>query len=184
MPMTRRDAMVLATGTVAACGLNAVPAWASAVDEAIAAFTGGAEPGEGGVVLNVPEIAGERQCGADRRFRRRRGGNPCRFHGESVARRGHVQVRPACGLVLRIDPDSPCKEPGRDRGRENGRRDVPPDKRVGESHRRRLRRVRRKRHGKRRQTSGQASEDGSRRRHDHDPDADQPQDGIRSAQGR
>ncbi|MDE0521527.1 MAG: thiosulfate oxidation carrier protein SoxY [Boseongicola sp.] len=57
MPMTRRDAMVLATGSVAACGLNAVPAWASAADEAIAAFTGGAEPAEGGVVLDVAEIA-------------------------------------------------------------------------------------------------------------------------------
>ena len=57
MPMTRRDAMVLATGSVAACGLNAVPAWASAVDDAIAAFTGGADLGEGGVVLDVPEIA-------------------------------------------------------------------------------------------------------------------------------
>ncbi len=57
MPMTRRDVVVLATGTVAAYGLHAVPATASAVDEAIAAFTGGAEPVEGGVILNVPEIA-------------------------------------------------------------------------------------------------------------------------------
>ena len=57
MPMTRRDVMVFATGSVAAYGLNAVPARASAVDEAIAAFTGDAEPAEGGVVLNVPEIA-------------------------------------------------------------------------------------------------------------------------------
>ncbi|MYK31671.1 MAG: thiosulfate oxidation carrier protein SoxY [Boseongicola sp. SB0670_bin_30] len=57
MPMTRRDVMALATGSVAAYGLNAVPARANAADEAIAAFTGGAEPAEGGVVLDVPEIA-------------------------------------------------------------------------------------------------------------------------------
>lgn len=57
MLMTRRDALVLATGSVAACGLKAVPARASAADDAIAAFTGGAEPAEGGVVLEVPEIA-------------------------------------------------------------------------------------------------------------------------------
>jgi sulfur-oxidizing protein SoxY len=57
MPMTRRDVMVLATGSVAAYGLNAVPARASAADDAIAAFTGGAELADGGVVLDIPEIA-------------------------------------------------------------------------------------------------------------------------------
>ena len=57
MLMTRRGVMVLATGSVAACGLSAVPARASAADEAIAAFTGGAEAVDGGVVLDIPEIA-------------------------------------------------------------------------------------------------------------------------------
>ena len=57
MPMTRRDVMVLATGSVAAYGLNAVPARASAADDAIAAFAGGAELADGGVGLDIPEIA-------------------------------------------------------------------------------------------------------------------------------
>ncbi len=57
MPMTRRDAMLLATGSAAALGLNAVPARAGAVDEAIAAFADGVEPADGGVVLEIPEIA-------------------------------------------------------------------------------------------------------------------------------
>ena len=57
MPMTRRDVMVLATGSVAAYGLHSLPAKASAVDDAIKAFTGGAELAEGGVVLDIPEIA-------------------------------------------------------------------------------------------------------------------------------
>ncbi|MYH57887.1 MAG: thiosulfate oxidation carrier protein SoxY [Boseongicola sp. SB0675_bin_26] len=57
MPMTRRDMMALATGSIAAYGLNAVPARASATDEAIAAFTGGLDPADGGLVLDVPEIA-------------------------------------------------------------------------------------------------------------------------------
>ena len=57
MPMTRRDAMALATGSVAAYGLGAMPARASAADDAVAAFTGGAKPAGGGVVLDVPEIA-------------------------------------------------------------------------------------------------------------------------------
>ena len=57
MPMTRRDVMALATGSVAAYGLNAVPASAGTTDEAIAAFTGGADAANGGLVLDVPEIA-------------------------------------------------------------------------------------------------------------------------------
>jgi sulfur-oxidizing protein SoxY len=59
MELTRRDALVLGAGALAAAGL--MPAGslqaAETVDEAIAAFTGGAEVAEGGVEINAPEIA-------------------------------------------------------------------------------------------------------------------------------
>ncbi|MDN5786774.1 thiosulfate oxidation carrier protein SoxY [Pseudorhodobacter sp.] len=56
MILSRREALVLALGTVAAAAIP-LPALAS-VDEAIAAFTGGAEIGTGpGVTLTAPEIA-------------------------------------------------------------------------------------------------------------------------------
>ena len=57
MSMTRRKVIVLAAGSVAAFGLNGVPARANAVNDAIAAFTGGVAPTDGGVVLTAPEIA-------------------------------------------------------------------------------------------------------------------------------
>lgn len=56
MILSRREALVLALGSVAAAAIP-MPALAS-VDEAIAAFTGGAEVGTGGgLTLTAPEIA-------------------------------------------------------------------------------------------------------------------------------
>ena len=56
MSMTRREMMVLTGCSFAALGLTGLPASAS-VDDAIAAFTGGAEATEGGITLTAPEIA-------------------------------------------------------------------------------------------------------------------------------
>lgn len=56
MTHTRRDALVLGVGGLAALTL-APAALASAADDAIAAFTGGAGAGEGGITLSAPEIA-------------------------------------------------------------------------------------------------------------------------------
>ena len=56
MSMTRREMMVLTGCSFAALGLTGLPANAS-VDDAIAAFTGGAEATEGGIDLTTPEIA-------------------------------------------------------------------------------------------------------------------------------
>lgn len=55
MNLTRRDAMALGLGATAAAMLP-FRAFAAA-DDAIAAFTGGAEAGEGGITLTAPEIA-------------------------------------------------------------------------------------------------------------------------------
>ena len=57
MELTRRNMMVLGSGAFLATGLGGLPAFATATDDAIAEFTGGAEVGEGGVTLNAPEIA-------------------------------------------------------------------------------------------------------------------------------
>lgn len=55
MKFTRRDALALGLGATAVAML---PMRAlAAADEAIAAFTGGAELGEGGITLTAPEIA-------------------------------------------------------------------------------------------------------------------------------
>lgn len=55
MKFTRRDALALGLGATAVAML---PMRAlAAADEAIAAFTGGAEMGEGGITLTAPEIA-------------------------------------------------------------------------------------------------------------------------------
>ncbi len=55
MKLTRRDALALGLGATAASFL---PHRAmAAADEAIAEFTGGATPGEGGLTLTAPEIA-------------------------------------------------------------------------------------------------------------------------------
>lgn len=55
MKLTRRDAMALGLGATAVAMLP-MRAFAAA-DEAIAAFTGGADVAEGGVTLDAPEIA-------------------------------------------------------------------------------------------------------------------------------
>ncbi len=59
MMITRRSAMALGAGFVAASVLPALPLYAAVedVDAKIAEFTGGATPGEGGITLTTPEIA-------------------------------------------------------------------------------------------------------------------------------
>ena len=56
MELTRRGVMALGAGFAAATLLPALPARA-AVEDAIAAFTGCASVGEGGITLDTPEIA-------------------------------------------------------------------------------------------------------------------------------
>lgn len=56
MQLTRRDALAMGAGATIAAALGITPARA-AVDDAIAAFTGGAEISDGGVNLTAPEIA-------------------------------------------------------------------------------------------------------------------------------
>lgn len=55
MNFTRRETLFVGIGAVAMAVLP-VPALAS-VEDAIAAFTGGAETGSGGITLSTPEIA-------------------------------------------------------------------------------------------------------------------------------
>ena len=55
MKLTRRDTLLLTMGA-AATALIPVPSFA-AIEDDIAAFTGGAEMGEGGITLTAPEIA-------------------------------------------------------------------------------------------------------------------------------
>ncbi len=57
MELTRRKMLVIGSGTLAAASMAGLPAFASLTDDAIAAFTGGAETGEGGVTITAPEIA-------------------------------------------------------------------------------------------------------------------------------
>lgn len=55
MELTRRNAMILGAGAFVVAG---IPVGASAAgEEEIAAFTGGAEIGAGGITLTAPEIA-------------------------------------------------------------------------------------------------------------------------------
>lgn len=54
--LTRRKTLILGTTALAAAALP-LAALATTADEAIAAFTGGAEMAEGGVTLTAPEIA-------------------------------------------------------------------------------------------------------------------------------
>ena len=56
MTLTRRGTLALGAG-LAALALLPATAASAALDEAIAAFTGGAPLGEGGVSLTTPEIA-------------------------------------------------------------------------------------------------------------------------------
>ena len=55
MIYTRRETLVLGAGGLAL--LAASPAFSATSEEAIAAFTGGADVGEGGVEIGAPEIA-------------------------------------------------------------------------------------------------------------------------------
>ena len=57
MTFTRRDTLILGAAAGAAAALPSAVAAAGTVEEAIAAFTGGAAPGEGGVDISAPEIA-------------------------------------------------------------------------------------------------------------------------------
>ncbi|HSF93066.1 MAG TPA: thiosulfate oxidation carrier protein SoxY [Paracoccaceae bacterium] len=56
MNLSRRDALILGAGAVVTSFLP-FQAFAAAVDDQIAEFTGGAEIGEGGITLTAPEIA-------------------------------------------------------------------------------------------------------------------------------
>ncbi len=56
MELTRRKILAIGSGAFAA-SLTGLPAFASLTDEAIAAFTGGAEMGSGAITLTAPEIA-------------------------------------------------------------------------------------------------------------------------------
>lgn len=57
MELNRRKMLVLGTAGAAVTAFGALPAFASATEDAIAKFTGGADVGEGGVELTAPEIA-------------------------------------------------------------------------------------------------------------------------------
>ncbi len=57
MNLTRRNVLTVGTAAFAATAFGALPAFASATDDAIAALTGGAEMGEGAITLTAPEIA-------------------------------------------------------------------------------------------------------------------------------
>ena len=56
MQLTRRDTLVMGAGAAVASFLP-MSAYADAMDDAVAAFTGGAEATDGGVELTAPEIA-------------------------------------------------------------------------------------------------------------------------------
>ena len=57
MELTRRNAIILGAGAFFVAGLPRQSAAAGTSDEVIAAFTGGAEVGEGDITLTAPEIA-------------------------------------------------------------------------------------------------------------------------------
>ncbi|MGI3185082.1 thiosulfate oxidation carrier protein SoxY [Nioella aestuarii] len=57
MNLTRRQALITAMSAAAVAGVLPRSAMATALDDAMAAFTGGAEAAEGGVILTAPEIA-------------------------------------------------------------------------------------------------------------------------------
>ena len=56
MTLTRRDALWVGLGSIAAAALPGL-AHAASVDELVAAFTGGAAPAMDGITLTAPEIA-------------------------------------------------------------------------------------------------------------------------------
>lgn len=57
MELTRRKVLAIGSGTVAFASLAGLPAFASLADDAVAALTGGAELGSGGITIDAPEIA-------------------------------------------------------------------------------------------------------------------------------
>jgi len=57
MDFTRRNILSLGSGAFAVATFTGMPAFASKTDDAIAAFTGGADVTEGGIDLTAPEIA-------------------------------------------------------------------------------------------------------------------------------
>ena len=57
MEFTRRNILALGSGAFAAASFAGMPAFASKIDDAIAAFTDGAGVAEGGIELTAPEIA-------------------------------------------------------------------------------------------------------------------------------
>lgn len=57
MSFTRREIMALGVGSAVAASIVGLPAFATATDDAVMAFTGGVEPGEGDLTLTAPEIA-------------------------------------------------------------------------------------------------------------------------------
>ena len=56
MTFTRREALAAGTSAIALLAVSRA-AFAATGDEVIAAFTGGAEAGEGGIAITAPEIA-------------------------------------------------------------------------------------------------------------------------------
>ena len=57
MTLNRRELLVAGASLTAFAAAGALPAFANAGDEAMMAFTGGAETMEGGLTLTAPEIA-------------------------------------------------------------------------------------------------------------------------------
>ncbi|WP_114287234.1 thiosulfate oxidation carrier protein SoxY [Candidatus Halocynthiibacter alkanivorans] len=57
MTVTRRKILALGAGTLAFANLTSLPAFASVVEDQIAAVTGGAAVQDGGITLTAPEIA-------------------------------------------------------------------------------------------------------------------------------
>ena len=57
MTLSRRHIMQIGLGAIAAAGLTPMAGHAAQLPEALEAFTGGADIGDGGIDLTVPEIA-------------------------------------------------------------------------------------------------------------------------------
>jgi sulfur-oxidizing protein SoxY len=57
MNLTRRQALITAMSAAAVAGILPRSAMATTLEEAITAFTGGAETSEGGIIMTAPEIA-------------------------------------------------------------------------------------------------------------------------------
>ena len=57
MNQTRRQALITALSAAAVAGILPRSASAQSLEDAMAAFTGGAETSEGGIIITAPEIA-------------------------------------------------------------------------------------------------------------------------------